>query len=80
LAKKAHQQALKGHEAEEVETLCAQIDALKAVAAVLNIPAESLKASIGLHHTEPTHDGRPRPTTTRSRSCSSVMHEYVIST
>jgi len=38
--------------AEEVEALCALIDALEAVAARLNIPAETLKASIGLHHTK----------------------------
>jgi hypothetical protein len=46
--------------AEEVEALCALIDALEAVAAALDIPRETLTASIGLHHTKT--DARLKPT------------------
>lgn len=46
--------------AEEVEALCALIDALEAVASALDIPAETLKTSVGLHHTKA--DARRRAT------------------
>ena len=46
--------------AEEVEALCALIDGLEAVATVLGISSETLKASVGLHHTK--EDARRKPT------------------
>jgi hypothetical protein len=46
--------------AEEVEALCALIDALEAVATVLGLSSETLKASVGLHHTK--DDARRKPT------------------